>query len=307
MPARWRNVQRRDVAGAQAFLLLKAPGAKTHDPLVTRLVRLASHEQRRVPGAGDAAHGGFGEAKPRVEAHPVKRVDSREIPAPIWAEVRPACAPSLVGLIKYRHERQVTLRGEDRTSMSIATMTGDTGQTALTGGTRVSKADLRVEAYGTVDELNACLGFARSLCSDKEVRERTEAIQRSLFRVGSALSRPPGDTRVPSALASADVEALTAQVHEIEAIDGILADWSLPGEHRESAAYEIARTVCRRAERCAVRLSQSGEAVQPEAVAYLNRLSDLLWLFGRLIEHRAGIDARLRADSEKGPNWSRAW
>ena len=191
--------------------------------------------------------------------------------------------------------------------MSIATMTGDTGQTALTGGTRVSKADLRVEAYGTVDELNATLGFARSLCTDEDLRNRTETIQRTLFRVGSALSRPATDTRTPSALKPEDVEDLTQQVHEIESIEGILADWSLPGAHRESAAYEITRTVCRRAERCAVRLHESGETVQPEAIAYLNRLSDLLWLFGRLIEHRAGINARLRDNAQEGPNWSRAW
>ena len=191
--------------------------------------------------------------------------------------------------------------------MSIATMTGDTGQTALTGGTRVSKADLRVEAYGTVDELNANLGFARSLCTDEDIRTRTETIQRTLFRVGSALSRPAGDTRTPSALKPEDVDDLTKQVHEIESIAGILSDWSLPGAHRESAAYEIARTVCRRAERCAVRLHESGEAVQPEAIAYLNRLSDLLWLFGRLIEHRAGINARLRDTAQEGPDWSRAW
>ncbi len=191
--------------------------------------------------------------------------------------------------------------------MSIATQTGDTGQTALTGGTRVSKADLRVEAYGTVDELNACLGFARSLCTDDKLRERTEEIQRTLFRVGSALSRPLGDTRSPSALQPADVDHLTTQVHEIEEMEGILSDWSLPGAHRESAAYEIARTVCRRAERCAVRLDESGEPVPPEAIAYLNRLSDLLWLFGRVIEHQAGIDARLRDTATKGPNWSRAW
>lgn len=191
--------------------------------------------------------------------------------------------------------------------MSIATKTGDTGTTALTGGTRVSKADLRVEAYGTVDELNACLGFARSICTQADLCERTEDIQRTLFRVGSALSRPSAQDRTPSALAVADVDALTAQVNEIEAIEGILSDWSLPGAHRESAAYEIARTVCRRAERCAVRLHESGEPVPQEAIAYLNRLSDLIWLFGRLMEHRAGIDARLRDGAKQGPNWSRAW
>lgn len=191
--------------------------------------------------------------------------------------------------------------------MSIATKTGDTGQTALTGGTRVSKADLRVEAYGTVDELNATLGFARSICSHPGVRARTEAIQRTLFRVGSALSRPVTDTRTPSALRTEDIADLTEQVHEIERIEGILSDWSLPGAHRESAAFEVARTVCRRAERCTVRLKESGEPVEADTIAYLNRLSDLLWLFGRWIEHQAGVDARLRDESKEGPNWSRAW
>jgi cob(I)alamin adenosyltransferase len=191
--------------------------------------------------------------------------------------------------------------------VSIATKTGDTGQTALTGGTRVSKADLRVEAYGTVDELNAQLGFARSLCSDPDLRARTETIQRTLFRVGAALSRPSGDLRTATTLTPTDVDDLTTQVNEIESIEGILSDWSLPGAHRESAAYEVARTVCRRAERCAVRLRESGEDVSPEAIAYLNRLSDLIWLFGRVIEHRAGIDARLRDEAKQGPNWSRAW
>lgn len=191
--------------------------------------------------------------------------------------------------------------------MSIATKTGDTGQTALTGGTRVSKADLRVEAYGTVDELNACLGFARSLCSEADLREQTETIQKTLFRVGASLSRPAGGASTPPTLLAADVDALTAQVNTIESIEGILADWSIPGAHRESAAFEVARTVCRRAERCAVRLAGSGETVPTETLAYLNRLSDLLWLFGRLIEHRAGVSARLRDDSVQGPNWSRAW
>ena len=190
---------------------------------------------------------------------------------------------------------------------SIATQTGDNGSTALTGGTRLSKADLRVEAYGTVDELNSTLGFARSLCSDPEVREWTETIQRTLFRVGAALSRPSGDPKAATDLAVGDVDGLTQQVHAIEALEGILADWSLPGAHRESAAYEIARTVCRRAERCAVRLADSGEGVPPLVIAYLNRLSDLIWLFGRLLEHRAGLDSRLREDNVWGPNWSRAW
>lgn len=191
--------------------------------------------------------------------------------------------------------------------MSIATKHGDGGQTGLAGGIRVSKADLRVEAYGTVDELNSCLGFARSICQNTEIAAWTEEIQRTLFRVGSALATPPESRKQPPVITATDVDILTDLVHKIEAQEGILGDWSLPGAHRESAAYEIARTVCRRAERCAVRFVEHDGAVQPEVIAYLNRLSDLIWLFGRLIERDAGIDARLREDDKQGPKWSRAW
>jgi cob(I)alamin adenosyltransferase len=191
--------------------------------------------------------------------------------------------------------------------MSIATTHGDSGQTGLAGGVRVSKADLRVEAYGSVDELNTVLGFARSICHHKEICAWTEEIQRTLFRVGGALATPPENQKNAPVISLDDVDALTRLVHQIEATEGILADWSLPGAHTESAAYEIARTVCRRAERNAVRLAENGVEVKPEIIAYLNRLSDLIWLFGRLIELTAGIDARLRTGDTKGPQWSRAW
>lgn len=190
--------------------------------------------------------------------------------------------------------------------MSIATKRGDTGETGLAGGARVSKADLRVEAYGTVDELNAALGLARSLCPDESIRTATERIQRALFGVGGSLATPAEDRKGKSALTAEDVEELTDQVHRIESIEGILADWSLPGAQVPSSAFEVARTVCRRAERCAVRLAESGEEVQPEVLAYLNRLSDLIWLFGRLLERNAGDDARLR-ENGGGNRWSRAW
>ncbi len=191
--------------------------------------------------------------------------------------------------------------------MSIATKQGDSGQTSLIGGLRVSKADLRVEAYGSVDELNAFLGFARSLCTHAEIPGWTETIQRTLFRVGSALATPRQIKSAPPIMLPTDVEFLTGLVYRIEAVEGILSDWSLPGAHRESAAYEMCRTVCRRAERLAVRFAEAGEPVAPDVLAYLNRLSDVLWLFGRLIEHTAGIDARLRDASQGGSSWSRAW
>jgi len=191
--------------------------------------------------------------------------------------------------------------------MSIATKRGDGGQTRLAGGIRVSKADLRVESYGSVDELNTVLGFARSICQNKEIAEWTETIQRTLFRVGSALATPPESKKQPPLVSTEDIDMLTDLVHKIEATEGILSDWSLPGAHTESAAYEVARTVCRRAERAAVRFIENGGEVQPTVLPYLNRLSDLIWLFGRLIEFNAGIESRLRPESKGGPKWSRAW
>lgn len=231
--------------------------------------------------------------------------------------------------------------------MSIATKHGDRGQTALIGGERVSKADLRVEAYGTIDELGATLGFARSICDDAEVRELTKEIQRELFTVSGAVANPRASQKPGAYVTVEIVERLTAHVNRIEAMEGILSDWALPGEHAAASAFDVARTVCRRAERAVVRLSESNEEaapnkreevapsragggapeaaekaapeaaervapeaaerVAPEVVAYLNRLSDLLWLFGRLLELRAGINSRMRDEGHEGPRWSRAW
>jgi cob(I)alamin adenosyltransferase len=191
--------------------------------------------------------------------------------------------------------------------MSIATKRGDTGQTALIGGERVSKANLRVEAYGTVDELGAQMGFARSICEDKETHDLTREIQRELFVISGSIANPEAAKKEPPDVAPAMVERLTAEVHRIEAMEGILSDWSLPGDHVAAAAFDVARTICRRAERCLVRLIEAGEAVSPETLAYINRLSDLLWLMGRLLELRAGVDSSLRDEQHRGPSWSRAW
>ena len=192
---------------------------------------------------------------------------------------------------------------------SIATKTGDSGKTGLAGGVRLSKSDLRVEAYGTVDELNAFLGFARSMCPHKDIHDWTETIQRTLFRVGSALSTPTEALATTHTVTKADVDFLTDIVYQLEATEGILTDWSLPGANTQSSAYEMARTVCRRAERIAVAFIEtiSADPAPLTAVAYLNRLSDLIWLFGRLIEVRAGVDASLRTDTTPGPKFSRAW
>jgi cob(I)alamin adenosyltransferase len=103
------------------------------------------------------------------------------------------------------------------------------------------------------------------------------------------------------------VGALDREVERIEAMPGILDDWSVPGELAGSAAFDVARTVCRRAERLAVALHEAGEIENPHILAYLNRLSDVLWLIGRLLELRAGADAKLRSAETPGPRWSRAW
>jgi cob(I)alamin adenosyltransferase len=191
--------------------------------------------------------------------------------------------------------------------MSIATKRGDGGETSLAGAVRVSKAHLRVEAYGTVDELNTFMGLARVMNHDPEVTELVKTLQRELFKVGSALATAPNGRKPEPPITVDMVDALTAHVHRIEATDGILADWSLPGEHPESAAFDVARTICRRAERQVVRLIESGDPVNPQILAYLNRLSDLLWLLGRLVEKQAGVSAKLRDETKPGARWSRAW
>jgi cob(I)alamin adenosyltransferase len=191
--------------------------------------------------------------------------------------------------------------------MSIATKQGDSGKTGLIGGERVSKANLRVEGYGTIDELNSTMGFARSICDDAEVCDITKNIQRELFAVSGSVANPQSSEKEPPYVMTEMVEALTAHVHRIEGMEGILSDWSLPGEHAAAAAYDVARTVCRRAERHVVRLDETGEEVGQNVIAYLNRLSDLLWLLGRLLELRAGVNAKLRDTEHDGPRWSRAW
>ncbi len=191
--------------------------------------------------------------------------------------------------------------------MSIATKRGDGGQTGLAGGIRVSKTHPRVECYGTIDELISQMGFARSICQDADIRERIKNIQRELYKVGSAIATPPESKKTPPDITPAMVDALEAEVHAIEADPKVLADWSLPGELPDAAAIDVARTICRRAERLATALMEAGVIQNPNILAYLNRLSDLLWLFGRLLEARQGVDSTLRKSDQAGPRWSRAW
>jgi cob(I)alamin adenosyltransferase len=191
--------------------------------------------------------------------------------------------------------------------MSIATTRGDQGQTSLAGGLRVQKDAVRVEAYGTIDELNSAIGVARAGIEEPRVRDLLKDLQRELFRVGSALATPPGSPKAEPAITADMVERLTTEVHALEALDGMVSDWSISGEHAPSAALDLARTVCRRAERRVVALRNSGETINPNILAYVNRLSDLLWLLGRYLELQTGHDATLRDSNTPGNRWSRAW
>jgi cob(I)alamin adenosyltransferase len=195
--------------------------------------------------------------------------------------------------------------------MKIYTRTGDAGGTALFGGTRVSKADPRVAAYGDVDELNAVIGMARAVEMMPRVDEVLVPLQRDLFGIGALLATPDVD-KMRQQLEKARIDE--ARIAELErAIDDgerelePLKAFILPGGTPKAAALHVARTVCRRAERAVVRLSETGVEVNPNVVPYLNRLSDLLWLMGRLLELRAGLDTRLRDPEHGGPRWSRAW
>jgi cob(I)alamin adenosyltransferase len=187
--------------------------------------------------------------------------------------------------------------------MSIATKGGDGGRTSLAGGHRVSKGALRVEVYGTIDELISQLGFARAVCDHAETAALAREIQRELFAVSAAVANDGG----ASPLEAARVDALTEHVHSIEGLPGILGDWALPGDHAGGAALDVARTVCRRAERAAVRLHDAGESLDSNVIPYLNRLADLLWLMGRLVERDAGVDSSLRDKAQPAKRWSKAW
>jgi cob(I)alamin adenosyltransferase len=188
--------------------------------------------------------------------------------------------------------------------MSIATQTGDTGETGLIGGKRISKGDARVDAYGTVDELIAQIGLARALCGHDEAASIAKALQRDLFAIAEALA---SDEDPPKTIDSARTGDITSHVHRIEKQDRILLDWAIAGDHAGAAAFDVARTVCRRAERLVVRLRDGGERIDVGVITYLNRLADLLWLLGRLIERDRGVDSSLRRPEDPGAHWSKAW
>lgn len=173
--------------------------------------------------------------------------------------------------------------------MSIVTKTGDSGTTGLMYGRRVPKNHPRVEACGAVDELNAALGLARAMAEHDLVRDNLPAIQKDLIGLMGELSVLPED--LPRyfkdgypPVTPAMTARLDGLVEKIESQDVSFKGWATPGASPHSATLDMARTVCRRAERRVCALKESGAPINPEIVIYLNRLSDLLWLFARWVE-----------------------
>ena len=173
--------------------------------------------------------------------------------------------------------------------MSIVTKTGDQGETALMYGRRVPKNDPRVEAYGSVDELTAALGLARAASNDKFVTEQIFAAQKDLINVMGELSTLPEDRQryVKGGFQVTDakmVDRVGAVIVDLEKDKSLYPkDWVIPGANTASAAIDLARTICRRAERQVAAVQEPN----PEILRYLNRLSDLCWILARFCERKA--------------------
>ncbi len=192
----------------------------------------------------------------------------------------------------------------------VYTRTGDGGETGLVGGRRLPKVHPRIEAYGTVDELNSLVGIVRSHNDDKPAETRRdkfelilEAIQHKLFDLGAELATAPGDEYEGQVLMQPDDAAWLEQV--IDAMNEELPklfSFILPGGSAMNAALHQARTVCRRAEREVLRLSVD-EPVNPHVIAYLNRLSDALFVFGRWVSATLGEREVLWEPGKSYPDW----
>ncbi|MEZ4826721.1 MAG: cob(I)yrinic acid a,c-diamide adenosyltransferase [Bacteroidia bacterium] len=171
--------------------------------------------------------------------------------------------------------------------MKIYTKKGDGGETSLLGGTRVSKANLRIEAYGTVDELNAWMGMVGDQPHALEFTSQIRTIQNHLFSIGSILASDPQKSlfKLPQ-ITEGDVQLLELSMDKMEENLPPLKNFVLPGGHPANSAAHVARTVCRRAERRVVELD-SHEPVDPQIITYLNRLSDWLFVLSRFFSHLA--------------------
>jgi cob(I)alamin adenosyltransferase len=170
----------------------------------------------------------------------------------------------------------------------VYTRTGDDGTTGLTGGQRVSKHAPRVELYGTVDELNAAIGASLAAGADSSLSVRLTRIQNELFHLGAELSTPPEAGVSGPRISASEIEALETLMDDLSEDLAPLENFVLPGGSSAAAQLHVARTVCRRAERLAVALFQA-DTVRFEALAYLNRLSDALFVMARWENASKGV------------------
>jgi cob(I)alamin adenosyltransferase len=176
----------------------------------------------------------------------------------------------------------------DCDTVRIYTRTGDDGTTGLLGPGRVPKSSARVEAYGSVDELNASLGAARALDRERWLAEALEPIQSQLFNLGAELAvTAPAMLATLERITDGEIAAMEGWIDRLEADLPALANFILPGGTPLGAQLHSSRTVCRRAERRLVALAES-ETIEPRLVRYLNRLGDLLFVMARWVNHRAG-------------------
>ncbi len=178
--------------------------------------------------------------------------------------------------------------------MSIATKTGDNGSTGLMYNRRVSKCHPRVEAYGSVDELNTALGLAKASSLESYLREFLEATQHELVILMGELATLPEDLARYQKDGFKRVEAsltgrLDLAVKDLESRQISFKGWATPGATLSSATLDVARTACRRAERRSSVLLEAGQLENQEILVYLNRLSDVLWLLARWVETRAAV------------------
>jgi cob(I)alamin adenosyltransferase len=173
----------------------------------------------------------------------------------------------------------------------IYTKTGDKGQTSLFGGKRVAKSNLRIEAYGTVDELNASVGYLSELQDNQRINEVLYKVQNKLFNIGSKLAVDPAKDFEMPLINEKDVTLLESEIDKMDSEMPPLKSFILPSGHPHGAFAHIVRTVCRRAERRVVALSIESE-VDPLIIAYLNRLSDYFFTLARYIVQSAGGSER---------------
>jgi len=176
-------------------------------------------------------------------------------------------------------------------SMKIYTKTGDKGKTSLIGGTKVFKSDLRIETYGTVDELNSFVGLCLDHLKANNINNVLAEVQDRLFTIGSALACDPEKEtklKIPD-LHEEDIVILEKEIDKMNEVLPVMKSFILPGGHVTVSTLHIARTVCRRAERCCVKMEKKEMEIESLIIKYLNRLSDYLFILARFAAHQLGV------------------